>query len=87
MSYFASSTTTRAKKGRINAVNRLAIREQWLLLEFEGLIADLLVENPWHSVLHEACQEVNKKNPDDMHVISTAQRSSALSSICFWAKA
>ena len=62
MSYFASSTTTRAKKGRINAVNRLAIREQWLLLEFEGLIADLLAQNPWHSILHEAWQEVNKKN-------------------------
>ena len=57
MSYFASSMTRRARKGRINAVNRLATREQWV----EGLIAYLLAENPWHRVLHEACQEVNKK--------------------------
>ena len=27
----------------------------------EGLIADLLAQNPWHSILHEAWQEVNKK--------------------------
>ena len=28
----------------------------------EGLIADLLAQNPWHSILHKAWQEVNKKN-------------------------
>ena len=27
----------------------------------EGLIADLLAQNPWHSILHEAWQEVNKQ--------------------------